>query len=90
MAIHRSPILIETWRGRIPADSFAPATAQPAEVALALREKGWVPYRVQFDAKTAAWIANVIDWGKFERSEEPEKVLSPSVSKRRHRQRSLI
>jgi len=33
-------------------------------VALALREKGWVPYRIRFDLETDVWIAKVIDWGQ--------------------------
>jgi hypothetical protein len=58
------PILIETYQGRFAAGLYAPPTAQPAEVALALREKGWEPYRIRFDPEEAVWIAKVIDWGE--------------------------
>jgi len=58
------PVLVETYQGRSPAGLAAPATAQPVEVALALREKGWVPYHIRFDPEEAVWIAKVIDWGQ--------------------------
>jgi hypothetical protein len=35
-----------------------------SEVALALREKGWVRYRIRFDPEASEWIAKVIDWGR--------------------------
>jgi hypothetical protein len=40
------------------------STAQPVEVALALREKGWVPYHIRFVQEANVWIAKVIDWGQ--------------------------
>jgi hypothetical protein len=45
---------------RHPAGVKAPPRAKPAEVSLALREKGWTPYRIWFDASASAWIASVI------------------------------
>jgi hypothetical protein len=57
-------ILVETYKGQSSAGLSAPATAQPAEVALALREKGWMPYRIRFDPEADVWIAKVIDWGQ--------------------------
>jgi len=33
--------------------------AKPVEVSLALRDRGWSPYRVWFDAHAHAWIAAV-------------------------------
>jgi hypothetical protein len=33
-------------------------------VTLALREKGWIPYRVWFEQQEDQWIAKVIDWGQ--------------------------
>jgi hypothetical protein len=56
------PVLVETWQGRTQSGLSAPKHSQPAEVALALREKGWTPYRVRFDSEGEQWIANVIDW----------------------------
>lgn len=58
------PVLAETYQGRFPTGLFAAVTAQPAEVTLALREKGWAPYRVRFDPEAGMWIARVIDWGQ--------------------------
>jgi hypothetical protein len=57
-------VLVETYQGRSSAGLYAPATAQPVEVALALREKGWVPYRIRFEPEAEVWIAKVIDWGQ--------------------------
>jgi hypothetical protein len=57
-------IFVETYKGRLSTGLFAPDTAQPYEVALALRDKGWTPYRIRFDSEAAVWIAKVIDWGQ--------------------------
>jgi hypothetical protein len=43
---------------------YAAPTAQPVEVALALRQKGWVPYRIWFEQQEGLWVAKVIDWGQ--------------------------
>jgi hypothetical protein len=58
------PILVETYRGRFPTGLSAPESAEPYEVSLAVRAKGWVPYRIRFDLEASAWIVNVIDWGQ--------------------------
>jgi hypothetical protein len=63
MSAHKCPVLIETSQGRTAAGLSASKSAQPFEVSLALREKGWKAYRVQFDPGAVAWIARVIDWG---------------------------
>ena len=64
MAFRKYPVLIETSQGRTSAKVSFSATAQPADVSLALRESGWMAYRVRFDPEVAAWIAKVIDWGQ--------------------------
>jgi hypothetical protein len=46
------------WRRR------APNLRNQSEVALALAEKGWVPYRIRFEPQEDLWVANVIDGGK--------------------------
>lgn len=56
-------ILVETYQGRFPTGLSASDRAQRYEVALALREGGWTPYRVRFDDAEAVWVANVIDCG---------------------------
>src|SRR5579863_7407765 len=40
------PVLVETYQGRSPSGVYAPPTAHPTDVTIALREKGWVPYRI--------------------------------------------
>jgi hypothetical protein len=57
-------VLVETYQGRSFSGLAAPPTAQPVEVAIALREKGWVPYRIRFEPEEDVWIAKVIDWGR--------------------------
>ena len=54
------PVLIEVDRQRLPAGFKAPSRAEPAEVSLALRDRGWSPYRIWFDARVDAWVAAVI------------------------------
>ena len=55
------PVLIEMdARQRLPAGIDAPSRAEPAEVSLALRDEGWSPYRIWFDARADAWVAAVI------------------------------
>jgi hypothetical protein len=63
MRAQRYPVVVETWRGRSPANLSSPSNALPVEVAMALREKGWEPYRVRLDPEANAWVARVIDWG---------------------------
>jgi hypothetical protein len=45
---------------RLPTGIDAPSIAEPVEVSLALRDKGWSPYRIWFDARAEAWVAAVI------------------------------
>jgi hypothetical protein len=58
------PVLVETYQGRCPSGVHAPPSAHPTGVAIALREKGWVPYRIWFDPQENLWVAKVIDWGR--------------------------
>jgi hypothetical protein len=60
MPSHVCPVLIEMGTDRYAAGINAPSKAEPAEVSLALREKGWTPCRIRFDAGVGAWIAMVI------------------------------
>jgi hypothetical protein len=64
MAARKYPVLVETSLGRAPAGFSASPAAQPVEVSLALREKGWTAYRVRFDPEASAWLAKVIDWAR--------------------------
>jgi hypothetical protein len=56
----KCPVLIEMDLQRLPAGINVPSKAKPVDVSLALREKGWSPCRVWFDAGEGAWIAAVI------------------------------
>jgi hypothetical protein len=58
------PVLVETYQGRSPSGVYAPPTAHPTDVTIALREKGWVPYRIWFEEQEDLWVAKVIDWGR--------------------------
>jgi hypothetical protein len=58
------PVLVETYQGRSPSGVYALPTAHPTEVTIALREKGWVAYRVWFEEQEDLWVAKVIDWGQ--------------------------
>jgi hypothetical protein len=60
MPVRVCPVLIEMGTDRYAVGIKAPSRAEPAEVSLAFREKGWTPCRVRFDAGVCAWIAAVI------------------------------
>jgi hypothetical protein len=51
------PILIEHDGRVINSRIMASHAEQPADVAMKLREDGWRPYRVRFDASQGAWLA---------------------------------
>jgi hypothetical protein len=60
MSAHECQVMIEMDpHNRYPAGIKARLRAEPAEVSLALRDRGWSPYRVWFDAGADAWIAAV-------------------------------
>jgi hypothetical protein len=54
-------VLVDVRGHRIEADFHAPSTEKPVLIALSLREQGWDPYRVHFDALLGAWIALVLN-----------------------------
>lgn len=57
----RYPILVDTGRRRVRGGFAAPASEEPAEISLRLRDKGWSAYSIHFDARENAWIAQVFD-----------------------------
>jgi hypothetical protein len=63
MSARKYPVLIESHKERSLSGLSASPSSQPFEISLALREKGWKVYRVEFDSAAAAWIAKIIDWG---------------------------
>jgi hypothetical protein len=38
--------------------------ADAADVSMALRRRGWSPYRLRLETEQHAWVAVVIDWKK--------------------------
>ena len=62
MSQRRYPVLIETAGAPRRAGFSVPAGEQPFRITMKLREKGWMPYRVRFDAAAEAWMVSVIDW----------------------------
>jgi hypothetical protein len=60
MSRRRCPVIIEMERQRLHAGFTVSLDAERAEVSLALREKGWSPFRVWFDAQENAWVALVM------------------------------
>jgi hypothetical protein len=61
MSYLRRRVFVETSRGRVSAGFTVPAGADAADVSMALRRRGWSPYRLRLEAEQHAWIAVVID-----------------------------
>jgi len=61
MQQHRFPVFVDTRLGRMRAGFSAAPSEQPAVVALKLRDRGWIAYKVRFEADQEAWIAAVIN-----------------------------
>jgi hypothetical protein len=64
MSHRRRRVFVETSRGRVSAGFTVPEAADAADVSMALRRRGWSPYRLRLEAEQNAWIAIVIDWKK--------------------------
>jgi len=62
MSRRRRRVFIETQKGRRSAGFTVDGLADAADVSMALRNRGWVAYRLRLDAENHAWIATVIDW----------------------------
>jgi len=56
------PVLIEVGAQTIKTPIVAPENGEPAQISLKVRDQGWAPYRVRFDASQAAWIVSTFDW----------------------------
>jgi hypothetical protein len=61
MLRYRRPVFVESKKGRFRVPFKMPESANPVDVSLRLRERGWTPYKVFFDTQSQAWIAFVID-----------------------------
>ena len=64
MTHRRRRVFVETSRGRVSAGFTVPEAADAADVSMALRRRGWSPYRLRLEAEQHAWVAIVIDWQK--------------------------
>jgi hypothetical protein len=64
MSHRRRRVFVETSGGRISAGFTVPAAADAADVSMALRRRGWSPYRLSLEAEQHAWVAVVIDWSR--------------------------
>jgi hypothetical protein len=53
------PVMIDVSGTRIEAGFRAPPREKPVMIALRLRDRGWDPYKVSFDAKAGIWVAAV-------------------------------
>ncbi len=56
---------IETSKGFIRAGFTVAPEADAADVSIALRRRGWAPYRVRLEVEQNAWFATVIDWNQM-------------------------
>jgi len=58
---HRCPVLIEVGGQIVKSEIVASSAEEPARVSMRIRDKGWAPYRVRFDAAQGAWIVSTFD-----------------------------
>ena len=57
----RFPVFVDTKLGRLRAGFSASPAEEPAVVALKLRDRGWLAYRIRFEADKEAWVAGVLN-----------------------------
>lgn len=62
MPYRRRHVFVDTAKGRGSAGFSVPEAANAADVSMALRQRGWMPYRLHLEAEQNIWIAKVIDW----------------------------
>ena len=62
MSRRRRRVFIEIQKGRRSAGFTVHEEADAADVSLALRNRGWIAYRLRLDAENHAWVAVIIDW----------------------------
>jgi len=56
MSRRRRRVFIETQKGRRSAGFTVHEGADAADVSLALRNRGWIAYRLRLDAENHAWV----------------------------------
>jgi hypothetical protein len=61
MPQRRFPVFVDTKLGRLRAGFSASPSEEPAVVALKLRDRGWLAYRIRFEAESEAWVAVVLN-----------------------------
>ena len=62
LVMQQRRVFVETAKGRISAYFSVPFSADPADVSMLLRDRGWAPYRLRLDQTDNCWVAVVIDW----------------------------
>ena len=62
MPHRRRRVFVDTPKGRRSAGFTVPASADAAEVSMALRRRGWSPYALRLEPEQNAWVALVMDW----------------------------
>jgi hypothetical protein len=55
------PVVVVVAGNRIDTGFRAPSTEKPVLIALELRDRGWDPYSVSFDAFEGEWIARAFE-----------------------------
>jgi hypothetical protein len=61
MRQHRFPVFVDTKLGRVRAGFSASPSEEPTVVALKLRDRGWIAYKVRFEAADEAWVAAAVN-----------------------------
>lgn len=55
------PVFIELSGEIIKSEIVAFDAEEPARVSMKMRDRGWTPYRVRFDAGQGAWVVSTLD-----------------------------
>ena len=58
----RCPILVEFEGQVVKSELFASDAEQPADISMKIREGGWKPFRVRFDATNSAWVVSTLEY----------------------------
>jgi len=56
------PVLVESRDGRKLTGLSMLPKEEPFRISMKIREHGFMPYKVRFDANAQAWLVSVIDW----------------------------
>ena len=62
MPHRRRRVIVDTPKGRRSEGFTVPESADAADVSMALRRRGWLPYAQRLNSEQNAWVALVMDW----------------------------